>query len=263
MRIPLSISALAILTTFCAFHGTRAATVWTGYTKTFSKPDDADPLLPQWQDHITDNVALTRDIFGGGLFNPLKESAWLRTASPVGTEWAYAYNNPGKTIAAANWQDLTFSLWANSFGGNTAGGPPGVVGEPAVAHLIEDDIYLDFRLTAWTIRAGGGVSYIRADAPTSADFNQDTFVNGLDLNIWKSGFGAASGALNSQGDADFDADVDGNDFLIWQRTVKPALTSAASLPSQWAVPEPAATLLITLGALTLAAASRPRPAQSA
>jgi hypothetical protein len=263
MRIPLSISALAILTTFCAFHGTRAATVWTGYTQTFSKPDDADPLLPQWQDHITDNVALTRDIFGGGLFNPLKESAWLRTASPVGTEWAYAYNNPGKTIAAANWQDLTFSLWANSFGGNTAGGPPGVVGEPAVAHLIEDDIYLDFRLTAWTIRAGGGVSYVRADAPTSADFNQDTFVNGLDLNIWKSGFGAASGALNSQGDADFDADVDGNDFLIWQRTVKPALTSAASLPSQWAVPEPAATLLITLGALTLAAASRPRPAQSA
>jgi hypothetical protein len=251
MRLMLALYASAFLIELASPQPARADTVWTGYTKSFIKPNDADPLLPQWQDHITGNVALSRPVFGGGLINVLLETDDNRPVSPLGTEWAYDFNNPGKTIAATNWQNLSFSPWVDSFGGNTAGGPAGVVGKPAVLHLIEDDVYLDFKLTAWTIRAGGGVSYLRAQDPTSADFNRDTLVDAADLAIWKPGFGASSGALNSEGDADFDADIDGQDFLIWQRTLKSTTVIAASSPAQSTIPEPPSSMLSLFAVLRL------------
>jgi hypothetical protein len=69
-------------------------------------------------------------------------------------------------------------------------------------------------LGVWKSKFGVGA----AQQPT-ADFNRDSAVNGLDLAAWRGGFGAAVGALAAQGDADLDGDVDGADFLQWQRTV--------------------------------------------
>jgi len=50
-----------------------------------------------------------------------------------------------------------------------------------------------------------------------ADFDSDGAVNDDDLSSWKTGFGAAAGSTRAQGDADRDADVDGADYLVWQR----------------------------------------------
>jgi hypothetical protein len=63
-----------------------------------------------------------------------------------------------------------------------------------------------------------------------ADFNADGFVDGADLAIWRSG----------EGDADGDDDTDGNDFLIWQRSL-----TASALHS---APEPSAALLALVAA---------------
>jgi len=64
-------------------------------------------------------------------------------------------------------------------------------------------------------------------------------VDSDDLVIWQANFGAAVGATTSTGDADSDADVDGADFLIWQRNKGlSAITSAAG-----AVPEPTTAVL--------------------
>ena len=38
-----------------------------------------------------------------------------------------------------------------------------------------------------------------------------------DLTQWRANFGLATGATHMQGNADFDGDVDGGDFLIWQQ----------------------------------------------
>lgn len=65
------------------------------------------------------------------------------------------------------------------------------------------------------------------------DFNADGNVNGLDLAIWRANFGSAA-ALRQQGDADGDHDVDGGDFLLWQRGVTPP-------PGATAVSEPASS----------------------
>jgi hypothetical protein len=86
----------------------------------------------------------------------------------------------------------------------------------------------------------------------SGDFNSDGAVNGLDLALWKSGFGATgTAATKAAGNADGDGDVDGRDFLIWQRGGSPS--TSASVAS---VPEPASIAL--LGVATFVAAVRLR-----
>lgn len=56
-----------------------------------------------------------------------------------------------------------------------------------------------------------------------ADFNHDNIVNSADQQIWSANFGTATGATQSMGDTDGDGDVDGNDFLEWQRELGMAI----------------------------------------
>lgn len=70
-----------------------------------------------------------------------------------------------------------------------------------------------------------------ADGALAADFNLDQQVEAADLAAWRVGFGAQAYALLGDGDADRDADVDGADFLAWQREVTTA-------PPTLAIPEP-------------------------
>jgi len=93
----------------------------------------------------------------------------------------------------------------------------------------------------------GAAGSINVSAPVeSGDFNSDGAVNGLDLAIWKIGFGATgTSALKSAGNADGDGDVDGRDFLVWQRGGSPAATAAVT-----SVPEPASLALFGLASLS-------------
>lgn len=49
---------------------------------------------------------------------------------------------------------------------------------------------------------------------SSADFDESSAVDSIDLGIWQSSYG-----IDQEGDADGDGDTDGNDFLSWQRQV--------------------------------------------
>jgi len=79
------------------------------------------------------------------------------------------------------------------------------------------------------------------------DFNGDGVVNDTDLPFWQAGFGMASGATASDGDADFDGDVDGNDFLTWQNSSASASELSSAITG---VPEPG-TLALLVSALSL------------
>lgn len=223
-----------------------AATVWTGYGTNFAKPDGVNSLLPQWQDPITANVSLTRLNDGGGLINPVAETVYDKPSSPAGTMWAFPYNNPTQIVASANWMNLSFLPWAAAFGANGAGGPPSTLGQPSVVFLIDDDLYVDVRLTGWTVRAGGGFSYQRAAGPGPGDFNADGVVDGDDLAVWEEKF-PASGGLQS----------DGHDVLTWQRRFvensSPANPTTARVPEPTsAVAEPASPTLLGAGLVGLA-----------
>lgn len=81
-----------------------------------------------------------------------------------------------------------------------------------------------------------------------ADFNEDTFVNGADLVMWKDAFG-----LNANGDADGDNDSDGADYLVWQRNF--GATSAGGTLTT--IPEPT-TLTLLVGSAGLMICARRR-----
>lgn len=72
-----------------------------------------------------------------------------------------------------------------------------------------------------------------------ADFDENLLVTTEDLAQWKAGAGKAYGALHAQGDADYDGDVDGADFLLWQRQIGDG--GAAAVAHR--VPEPSGLLM--------------------
>jgi hypothetical protein len=84
-------------------------------------------------------------------------------------------------------------------------------------------------------------------APANSDFNSDGYVGGADLANWEPNYGTSEVATNSQGDADVDLDVDGRDFLIWQRQFGFGTTAASSLKS---VPEPTAICISVFALLS-------------
>jgi phospholipase/lecithinase/hemolysin len=82
------------------------------------------------------------------------------------------------------------------------------------------------------------------------DFNADGLVNAVDLMAWKTGFGAGGDVTRAHGDADGDQDVDGEDFLIWQRQLGSDSLRAIALVAS--VPEPrSARLAIMVSIATL------------
>ena len=86
--------------------------------------------------------------------------------------------------------------------------------------------------------------------PPNADFDGDGTVDGHDLEVWKTHFGAQE-VDRAHGDADDDGDVDGADFLVWQRMLS---AGAPTMPA----PEPTSAALMA-GCAALAPASRAEP----
>ncbi len=131
--------------------------VYTGLDVEFSKAPFADPALAENQDRMTGNVWITRGNTQG-IFNIAQEPSFTgfgaQSPSPIGTEWAVG--------SAADWQSLVFGTWGDVHGGS----PPGLVGQDLVVHLIDDDIYIDLRFTAWGGGASGGsFTYLRSSIP--------------------------------------------------------------------------------------------------
>ena len=76
----------------------------------------------------------------------------------------------------------------------------------------------DQRGFAFTRVVGGRIDVGAFEAgAVSADFDVDGDVDGRDFLLWQRGFGtAAPNAVNADGDADNDTDVDGDDLGVWQ-----------------------------------------------
>ena len=136
-----------------SFNQIYGQTEWTGPTITLTKADYADWTLPANQDALTANVILTR-ADNKGIFNIAQETVFdnANYTSPIDTEWAIG------TIADGV-GTLTFDTWDNAHSSN----PESLINVDAVLHLINDDIYIDTKITAWTSGgAGGGFTYQRS-----------------------------------------------------------------------------------------------------
>lgn len=95
----------------------------------------------------------------------------------------------------------------------------------------------------------------RLAAPVhDADFNGSGAVDAADLTHWRAGFGELD-AAPAQGDANIDQQVDGTDFLIWQRQLA---ANAAGQPLT--LPEPPSCLLVAALLLVPLTRQRQNPA---
>lgn len=83
----------------------------------------------------------------------------------------------------------------------------------------------------------------------SGDFSENLAIDATDLSAWRAGFGTETGAGHTLGDADFDGDVDGGDFLLWQRQL--SVTASAAVASSVPEPAPELGLLLLLSGASL------------
>ena len=135
-----------------------AQDVYTGLDVDYTYTGFADITLPENQDRMTENVWITRDIIRG-IFNAAQENGFTgqggSSPSPIGTQWAVG--------SAADYQSLTFGTWGSVHGGS----PPSLIGQDLAVHLVDDDIYIDLRFTAWGSGSGtgGSFAYLRSEIP--------------------------------------------------------------------------------------------------
>ncbi len=111
------------------------------------------------------------------------------------------------------------------------------------AGMINSLAFYDEVLTADAIAALGGATAAGiAVAPSdNADFDGDGDVDGADFLAWQRGLGITSGATHAQGDADGNGSVNAADLAVWKSSF-----GAAAAPAAGAVPEPAAWTLLSL-----------------
>jgi hypothetical protein len=73
---------------------------------------------------------------------------------------------------------------------------------------------------AFALRRKFAIERLEDRLALAADFNEDATVDEFDLRSWQAGYSEVQ-AAPTQGDADSDGDVDGRDFLEWQRQFGP------------------------------------------
>ncbi len=126
----------------------ETGTVWAGETIEFVLEDGADHTLEANQDRITESVWITRLNNGGQILNLVAEGSPTTETSPLGTRWAL-----GTTADLASLEFDTFR--------GAVGRPRDAVGKDLVLHIVEEDIYIDLRFTAWSRSRRGGFAYER------------------------------------------------------------------------------------------------------
>ena len=92
-----------------------------------------------------------------------------------------------------------------------------------------------------------GLYLLTVVEPPSADFDEDGDVDGDDFLAWQRGHGTSTGAVFSQGDADYDGDVDGDDLAIWEGQF--GSNALGTLATR--IPEPSSMILALIGVLGL------------
>lgn len=132
--------------------------------------------------------------------------------------------------------------------------PLGTVPVPGMTGSAKNLISLGANSLAFATTSGK-VYIARGNLVTAAtgDFDEDNDVDGSDFLAWQRGLGVATAASRGQGDGNGDGDVDGNDLTTWRQQFG-AVTGAS--PTLVAIPEPSSSAVALVAAACMAMRSR-------
>jgi hypothetical protein len=147
----------------------------------------------------------------------------------------------GSSAAVLSEGNLTGSLSLAASGGSASLGSGFTVGGT-------QDLSFSYAAPGGTTLQGGFVKYVTGGA-NDADFDNDTDVDGNDFLIWQRGVGV--GNSNATGDANASGTVDGADLAVWRSEFGPASVAAAA-----AIPEPGSLALLVFAGIGALAAGR-------
>jgi hypothetical protein len=221
-----------------------APVVWTGPTISVTKSgaNPANVNDPANQDRMTANVWLTRaGSSSGGMLNIVKEAAYdfVGHTSPADTLWAtdLVPGNGNKTIAAINWQQLTFTTWADAYEGPSSALIGNITSHNAVVKLVTDDIYLDLLFTDFD--SNGFFAYDRSTPVTASptgDYNHNGAVDAGDYVVWRRTFGNSASPFGSGADGNSNGTIDQVDYTFWRERYGNAPVGLGT--GSAAIPEP-------------------------
>ena len=151
----------------------------------------------------------------------------------------------GQSVFGASYSGLTSLGHYLAIGSSFFPSPGGGVVGNSLGGLMDEAAVWNRELAQQEVLDAFNQGFILPEPPKAGDFNLDGLVDGLDLNDPVSGWKAR-----------FGNDLDGDDFLVWQRS----LESGAAVPVSAAVPEPGAVFLLTLGIIATAILPAKKPA---
>jgi hypothetical protein len=127
----------------------------------------------------------------------------------------------------------------------------GVFSASYTLNFSDENLSGAMNLGSLTLNLTGAVAGAIAD---TADFDGDGDIDGRDFLIWQRGFSLVATATRGDGDANGDGTVDEADLLVWQEQYGQA---TGGLTAVAAVPEPSSTgLAVVLAGLLVASARR-------
>ena len=141
---------------------------------TFVLVDGADNTLPENQDHITENVKLTRGS-NGALFNIAIETEYVEGVSPANTSWSYG------ATEITNLDGVTYTSLYDAVGDNFSD----ISGETYSMNIVSTDKYFDVTFNSWTTGGGNaeggsatrGFSYTRVAVEVHIEPEEPSFSN--------------------------------------------------------------------------------------
>lgn len=148
----------------------------------------------------------------------------------------------GPLINALGWQKWSgnnhlTSYFAEYNSMDLAGNPINVSGRATWSYQLTPEEVLLYSKENWLAGTDGWNPIIAEPMDPSADFDADGDIDGRDFLVWQRGFGLEGQSDNSSGDANFDGTVNELDLEVWhQQYGMPSADLVAAL-----VPEPATT----------------------
>lgn len=124
---------------------TPAATLWTGPNINFTESANSRSDVI-----VAGKVVLTRGS-SEVLYNTAAGETSAGASSPADTKWAFG--------ALSNFTTLHFQTLASMRNGDLA---TLILNRPMVMHLVNEDIYLSVKFTAWGQHGAGGFAYTRS-----------------------------------------------------------------------------------------------------